>query len=137
MTPMLIHRFVFSLGDAVDALIGGESHDIRGVRIEDDELVIDVAAPALAPTIGEIAHQPQTDTKPARKGGALARRAGIICDERSFQVFVEVNSAEEAKQYLYRTCGIASRADLDHEPAAAAKFKTIAADYDLWMQAVD
>lgn len=66
-----------------------------------------------------------------RKGGALARLAGQLCTRTDFQRWVEsvaggtpcgVSGAGNAADYVRRVCGVSSRAELDHRPAAAAAF---------------
>jgi hypothetical protein len=76
-----------------------------------------------------------------RKGGKLAQRAGIICNEGSFRVFAKEsklgspsNSAEAAAM-LRAQCGVESRAELDHNNEAARKFTDLEASYKAWMTA--
>lgn len=63
-----------------------------------------------------------------KKGGALAKFAGRLCGNPEFWRLVEsrtgkpCESAEDAKTYVLRVCDIESRAQLDHVPAAEAKF---------------
>ena len=76
--------------------------------------------------------------QPERKGGKLAQRAGILCGEGAFQKFsasrdgVAVD-AEEAAERLREYCGVASRADLDHDEAAARKFLDLEASFKAWL----
>jgi hypothetical protein len=78
------------------------------------------------------------------KGGELARRAGIVCGERAFQTFLELNKqvpgttrvhvpdAENAAMILRRLCGVQSRAELDHNGEGAIRFNTIMSEYRNW-----
>lgn len=70
------------------------------------------------------------------KGGELARLAGILCNDEDFQQWLDVVAAESlpaldvdgmesherAAHYIRQLCGVASRAELDHNEAAAAIF---------------
>lgn len=56
------------------------------------------------------------------KGGELARMAGVFCKDLTFLSFANVHSENEAKIMICHTCGIESRAELDHNPIAANKF---------------
>ena len=73
-------------------------------------------------------------SKPKLKGGRLAARAGILCSEGAFLVFMEAADKEEAAQKLREQCGVQSRAELDHNPAAAEKLSQLAADYEIWLR---
>lgn len=58
MTPTLVHRYAFPVREAVEALLGDAVGDCEGwrIRIESDEVVIDVIAPVpgIAPTMEEL-----------------------------------------------------------------------------------
>lgn len=56
------------------------------------------------------------------KGGDLARMAGIWCNDPRFQRWIGATNPATAKAKLCFTCGIESRADLDHNKTAAAIF---------------
>lgn len=71
--------------------------------------------------------------KSERKGGALAQRAGILCDQGAFHLWAEVKDAEAAAEFIRKHCGVASRADLDHDAAAGLKFRDLAASYQIWL----
>ena len=75
------------------------------------------------------------------KGGALAKFAGMICGNPEFWRLVAhrtgkpCESAEDAKAYVLRVCDIESRAQLDHVPAAEAKFHAaIRLPWTRWLQ---
>lgn len=64
----------------------------------------------------------------AEKGGAVARLAGLWSNERAFWDWVEMiqsnpcHGAEGAAAFIRAVCGIESRAQLDHDAVARAKF---------------
>jgi hypothetical protein len=71
------------------------------------------------------------------KGGKLAQRAGILCAEGAFQVFASERSSVAAsetgaKEFIYLSCGISSRAHLDHDDEAARKFHDLDQEYKAW-----
>jgi hypothetical protein len=76
-----------------------------------------------------------------RKGGALARLAGQWCRDPEFRRFVaaktgfECPSIDVAAGFVRTVCGIETRAELDHVPAAEAKFHAgIRLPYMRWLQ---
>lgn len=109
------------------------------------------AAPPEAPTAGrstapetEERSPPPAETGKAsnpevteRKGGALAKRAAIIGAERGFWTFADTDNAEDAAEWVRQACGVTSRAELDHDEDAGAKFREIEAKYKLWLDGYD
>lgn len=84
---------------------------------------------ALAPLVADFERRaPEPEEKP--KGGALAKLAGILCRDPEFGRFLSertpscapVLHTEDAAKTIYAVCGIESRAELDHNPAAAEMF---------------
>lgn len=144
MTPTIVHRYTVALSDVIGAIVDvGDCLKIDAV-IVGENLVIDVVEPAAAAKAEDFKEVDEPETPPetppsppARKGGPLAQRAGILCGEGAFQVWAEVKTAEAAKQFIYAKCGIESRVDLDHEEEAAAKFRELSADYDVWLSSPD
>ncbi len=140
MTPMIVHRYSVPLTEVISALIKvGDCEKIDAV-IVGENLVIDVLAPAQAAPEREQIEEPpsiETPAPPARKGGALAQKAGILCNEKGFQAFIEVKTPDAAKAFIYQRCGVDSRVDLDHEPEAAAKFRDLTSEYDVWLSCPD
>ncbi|MEN7529253.1 hypothetical protein [Cupriavidus sp. DL-D2] len=63
-----------------------------------------------------------------QKGGALARLAGILCNNPEFRRMVAVKTGlpcdtpADARALILKRCDITSRADLDHVPKAEAEF---------------
>lgn len=88
--------------------------------------------------------QPVAVQKP--KGGELAKMAGILCSDRRFHIWAYQQDAppdepvfEEdpirlteasAIGWLREKCGVASRAELDHNPEAAQKFINLKAEFE-------
>lgn len=71
---------------------------------------------ALAPLVADF------EQKEKPKGGELAKLAGQLCNNPSFQQMNGVDSAEAAADVIRYTCGIKSRAELDHDLGAAEIF---------------
>lgn len=70
----------------------------------------------------------------AGKGAALARLAAQLCGQTEFQQWAVsrigaapsgVTAQQHAAQYVREVCGITSRAELDHNAAAATLFHTV------------
>jgi hypothetical protein len=174
MTPQLIHRYSWPVREAIEHLLDEVVGDCTAwqVRIEGEELVIDVVEPGAmfsnadgSPNReiidrspkkqAEVASKevakintaaPEADAAPAeppRKGGALARQAGIICGEKGFWTFiakkcgVTIGSADEAAFWLKERCGVASRVDFDHDAGKAANFREIEKAYRYWLDGYD
>ena len=62
-----------------------------------------------------------------QKGGALARLAGMRANEPAFLEWLSVidepaRSVDDAAAFIRRACGVESRAQLDHDPVAKARF---------------
>lgn len=163
MTPVLVHRYALPIREAIETLLGDAVGDCEAwrIRIEGDEVVIDVVAPVLLdeaqnmriamsapsvePTVGDVtslAYDPggeinTQDPEPELKGGALARRAAIACGERGFWTFLGVSSADEAKADVCRRCGITTRKMIDHDGRAADAWREIDKKYGLWLEGFD
>jgi hypothetical protein len=151
LNRQIVHRYTFPIRDAIETLLGDAVGDCEGwrIRIEGDEVVIDVVAPApgIAPTIADVrslasnemakSNVPDPEPEPELKGGPLARRAGIVCGERGFWTFLGVDDAEAARAEILRRCGIATRRSLDYDGAAAAAWDRIDTKYRLWLEGHD
>ena len=62
-----------------------------------------------------------------QKGGALARLAGMWANEPTFLAWMRstnqpANTAHDAAEFIRARCCIESRAQLDHDPEARARF---------------
>ncbi|QMV32387.1 hypothetical protein 8G_00069 [Ralstonia phage Hyacinthe] len=75
--------------------------------------------------------QPVQPESEAPKGGQLAKLAGMLCDQPDFWAFLNwcdanggqiISSAEDAANFVREVCGVASRAELDHNHYAAERF---------------
>jgi len=64
----------------------------------------------------------RSEPKEKPKGGALAKLAGQLCQQEAFQIWMCVHDANEAADSIRSMCGIESRAELDHNEAAANLF---------------
>lgn len=84
-----------------------------------------------------LSSEPDADPIPAEpemKGGRLAMRAAMLCDEGGFRVFLGATDKDHAAQIIRTRCGITSRRELDHNPKAAAAFRSLSSDYDAWLR---
>lgn len=157
MTPTTVHRYSWPIREAIEALLGDAAGDAAAwkIRVEDDQVVVDVVAPipsspsfqAVQPNPGpadvewpeKVAEEPEPlpepdpEPEPQRKGGELARKAGIICSEKAFWAFAEAHNEEQAKHFIYEACGVTSRVDLDHDAEAGRKFREIHTSYQNWL----
>jgi len=66
--------------------------------------------------------QPVIQQPEAPKGGELAKLAGMFCQSVHFWEFCRCDDADEARDWILRVCGVQSRRELDHSPAAAKLF---------------
>jgi hypothetical protein len=84
---------------------------------------------------------PEAESVPAKpKGGKLAQRAGILCNEGAFAAFfasryteVYLMAAKDPASILRHICGVLSRAELDSQPTAADRFHEIESEYKAWL----
>lgn len=138
MTPTVVHRFTFSIAEAAQALLADQVADCAAwdVRIEAGRVVVDVIEPAGTVAIPQeqTPAAPESPAEPARKGGPLAMKAGILCGEKAFQNWLSVATPDAAKAMIYERCGIGSRVDLDYDDTAAAKFREMTVEYDVWCE---
>jgi hypothetical protein len=77
------------------------------------------------------------------KGGALARRAALLCNDVQFRLYLDrrrrakfqmdipdgTHNAQDARDFIVGACGISSRKELDHNAAAAKTFTNILTYY--------
>lgn len=87
----------------------------------------------------------------AEKGGRLAQRAAMLCQEGRFYRYLDARlrwetgmsiealpdgtaSQQDAIEFLRARCGVASRAELDHRQEAGAMFRRIVTDYQRWVR---
>lgn len=85
----------------------------------------------------------------APKGGLYARKSAMLCQNRRFglyldqrrrrvhQVAVEnmpdgTHTPEDCADFIRQSCGVESRAEIDHNDAARAMLDRIMSDYSKW-----
>lgn len=75
--------------------------------------------------------------KPERKGGKLARRAGILCSTIGFTKFLDETyrpgDGNDPANFVRNYCGVESRADLDHNESAAHLFHNLELSFNAWL----
>lgn len=69
------------------------------------------------------------------KGGLLAKKAGILCNEPAFQKWCDATDPDSAADYIRVRCNVESRAHLDHDADAARAFRDIELEYQNWLRA--
>jgi hypothetical protein len=108
------------------------------VEIGDDERPVEPQGEVAAAADAQLARLAgDTTAKADLKGGALAKLAGRWCQSPEFREWADVADADEAAEYIRAMCGVESRAELDHNPEAAAAFhKYIRQPYADWLQLV-
>lgn len=84
-----------------------------------------------------------------QKGGQQARRAAMLCQNKRFGLYLDhrrrqaqrlsfhqlpdgTHSLEDRADFIRQSCGIQSRAELDHNEEARAMLERIVADYQRW-----
>ena len=153
MTPITIHRYSFTMDEAIRALLADHVDDCMGwtLRLDGGSVVIDVIEPGAAPPEAPPSAPPPTapeapvsapvgeppPAEPELKGGPLAKRCAILCAERGFMTFLSVGTKEEAADEVRRRCDVSRRALLDHNANAAKAWRYIEGQYQLWLQGHD
>lgn len=80
------------------------------------------------------------------KGGFLARDAALLCQDEQFRLYLDrrrrakfnlnipdgTHTAEDARDFICSACGIESRAQLDHDQAAAQMYRIIKHHFQKW-----
>lgn len=80
------------------------------------------------------------DDETARQYDNRVKQSGILCRSREFQYWLhetgkaESITEEDAVEYLYRTCGIKSRSELNGNVSAKDKFDSMVNEYDEWRE---
>ncbi|MFP3343351.1 hypothetical protein R0J87_12655 [Halomonas sp. SIMBA_159] len=86
---------------------------------------------------------------PQTKGGAVARQAAMLCQDRAFQLYLDrrrrakfglserelpdgTHNQEDARDWLTRACNIESRAELDSNYCARQTFRVIRNRFNHW-----
>ena len=78
------------------------------------------------------------NAKPEKpKGGKLAQRAGIVCEEGAFITFLSekypLRLGIGIVPLVREICGVESRVELDHDELAALKFNELLSQYKAWL----
>ena len=102
------------------------------LKDEDDQFFDDAGGHQQEAPPAEDTTRARRERKPAVK--PLAQRAGILCSQKGFWKFLEVDGEEAAADMIRARCGVASRSDIDGDPDASREFKALAAEYDFWLQ---
>lgn len=80
------------------------------------------------------------------KGGHLARSAAMLCQDEQFRLYLDraqshkggveipdgTHTEEDARDLILSSCGIESRAELDHNVRATVMFRQIKNHYGRW-----
>lgn len=66
--------------------------------------------------------QEETPPDEQKKGGELAKLAGILCNTPDFLEWLGCATADEARAQICTDCDIDSRRELDHDATAAKRF---------------
>ena len=68
-----------------------------------------------------------------------AQQAGILCGQDPFRIFAASRlqipgavTATAAAEFVRRECGVSSRAELDRDGDAAARWQALRTEYDAW-----
>lgn len=164
---ILVHRHTFPVRDVIEMLLDASPEADRWqMRVEGDELVIDIVGPTSnagakintppqsateaperatasdRPTTPENEERAPAATEPGKdepesKGGRLARDASMLCQDKTFRLWIDADDADHAREIVLRHCGVESRRLLDHDEAAAGKWREIDRLYAAWMNGDD
>ena len=63
------------------------------------------------------------------KGGPISKNAGMLCGEIEANYFAIDKGFADMKEMIYGRCKIESRAELDHNPDAAFRYKMVKSEY--------
>jgi len=69
-----------------------------------------------------------------RRAKSAAQVAGILCNTGSFRKFIQVDTVDQAADYIRAHCRVSSRANIDGNPDATNAFNALKGEYDLWMR---
>lgn len=105
-----------------------------------------VALARITPAAAQRQASKEFEQPERQKGGALCKLAAMWCAEEEFHAFLshamkwansysEPITSEVAANIIRETCGVASRADLDHNDVAAQIFhRDFRLPYQRWLQ---
>lgn len=139
----MVHRYTFTISEAIEHLVGDAMQDCERMelRLDGDRVVVDIfdvaaddtSAPASTP-----APAAKEEEKP--KGGPLAKRAAIMCGEPGFWTFLrtrhkaDIRDKDAAAVWMRAHCGVDSRAKIDGDKDAVDKFDEVEKAYKLWLE---
>lgn len=66
------------------------------------------------------------------KGGPISKDAAMLCQDEKANDYATILGHKGFKELLYARCCIESRAELDHDKAAAAEYEKIKAQFIRW-----
>lgn len=69
-----------------------------------------------------------------RRTAKLSQIAGILCNEGAFRKFIQVETVDQAADYIRAHCNVSSRANIDGNPDATSAFNELRGNYDLWLR---
>lgn len=118
----MVISFVMHPAETPDDLVTapiGTRYMLAAVRIGDDE-----TPQAQQP-------KPQKAGKRAWREMQPSQRAGLLCNDHAFIQWSRTANAEECAQWLRNKCGVFSRAHLDKDDVAEAKFLRIEEDFQI------
>lgn len=123
-------RIKFELSSEADfaffrSLPAGQEWSATLVELDDEEQPVDQSAREKVETV---------------KGGPKSQRAGALCADADFQRFVgrqhlnkQRANPDECADFIRHKCRIASRAELDHDPAAWERFtRWVSKPFAIW-----
>ena len=81
------------------------------------------------------------------KGGYLARKAAMLCQDDQFRLYLDrrraakfdlevpdgTHTEDDARDFILMACGIDSRAELDHDQQAATIYRQIMHHFRRWI----
>lgn len=133
----------------------GGDHPFKGLKCgpaNGERLAISVARIADDETQTPVQPRPSPDNTPVEAGGVNknswhemlpAQQAGMLCKNEAFIAFLyetlphkygPFHISEDAARFVREHCQVGSRADLDTDPVAAARWKQLVSDYRAWMR---
>lgn len=83
-----------------------------------------------------------------QKGGFRARNAAMLCQQQDFRLYLDrrrsakfgvdipdgTHNVDDAREFILSACGIQSRAELDHNEAAATTYRKIIHHFQRWQR---
>jgi hypothetical protein len=91
---------------------------------------------AVARLNGVAKPEPEPKEKRRWEDLKLSMQAGLRCEERAFQAFLNVSprNADEAAVEVRKICGVGTRSGLNDDPTAAKIWKDLDRSYQAWLK---